>query len=162
MSRKPPIGAPAWLPILFLIASPASAATANHTLPSTLLIAQRPNDPATQQGAGTRGQGSGVRDHSMGQLVNGSMNPTTHPSIHPSTHPPISPSILLQGGMVIDGSGSHRRLADVRVAGGLIRAIGKLTPRPGERVIPAAGLVIAPGFIDTHSHADGGLFQDPD
>ena len=45
--------------------------------------------------------------------------------------------------------------ADVRVQGGLIAAIGTLTPLPGERVIDAQGCVIYPGWINTHHH----LFQ---
>ena len=41
--------------------------------------------------------------------------------------------------------------ADVRVQGGLIAAIGTLTPLPGERVIDAQGCVIYPGWVNTHS-----------
>jgi cytosine/adenosine deaminase-related metal-dependent hydrolase len=44
---------------------------------------------------------------------------------------------------------------DVRVRGGLITAIGKLVPEPGERVLDAAGCVIYPGWVNTHHH----LFQ---
>ncbi|RYG75548.1 D-aminoacylase, partial [bacterium] len=70
--------------------------------------------------------------------------------------------LLIQGGNVIDGTGAKRRKADVRVASGIIQEIGKLKPRPGEKVVDARGLIVAPGFIDTHSHADMGLLETPD
>jgi N-acyl-D-amino-acid deacylase len=69
---------------------------------------------------------------------------------------------LIRGGTVIDGTGARGYRADVRIVGAKIAAIGKLTPEPGERVVEAANLVVAPGFIDTHSHADGGLLDMPD
>lgn len=73
-----------------------------------------------------------------------------------------SSSLLIRGGRLIDGSGAPERRADVRVEGDTIVAIGdNLVPLPGERVIDAAGKVVAPGFIDTHSHAYGGLRQAP-
>jgi len=71
-------------------------------------------------------------------------------------------STLISGGTVIDGSGAKRRLADVRIVGDTITAIGKLKAKSGEKVIDATGLIVAPGFIDAHSHADGGLLDDPD
>ena len=72
------------------------------------------------------------------------------------------PSLLIHGGVVVDGTGAKGRAADVRVQGENIVAVGRLKPLAGERVLNAAGLTIAPGFIDTHSHADGGLLDDPD
>jgi N-acyl-D-amino-acid deacylase len=71
-------------------------------------------------------------------------------------------SLLIAGGTVVDGTGAKGKREDVRVVGDHIAEIGKLTPRPGERVIEAKGLVVAPGIIDTHSHADGGLLDMPD
>ena len=71
-------------------------------------------------------------------------------------------SILIAGGRVIDGTGARPRRADVRIVGGKIAAIGSLTAEQGERVVDAKGLVVAPGFIDAHSHADGELLEDPD
>ncbi len=44
---------------------------------------------------------------------------------------------------------------DIRIRDGVIRAIGQLTPEPGERLIDAAGCVIYPGWVNTHHH----LFQ---
>jgi N-acyl-D-amino-acid deacylase len=70
-------------------------------------------------------------------------------------------AIRIVNGMVIDGTGTPARRADIRIAGDRIVAVGKLVPVRGERVLDARGLVVAPGFIDTHSHADGGLLDDP-
>ena len=71
--------------------------------------------------------------------------------------------LLIRGGLVIDGSGAPGRQADVRIAGDRIVDVAPaLQPNAGERVIDAAGKVVAPGFIDTHSHADRGLEDMPD
>ena len=71
--------------------------------------------------------------------------------------------LLLRGGLVIDGTGGPERRADVRITGDRIVQIdSSLSPRAGERVIDVAGKVVAPGFIDTHSHADRGLEDMPD
>lgn len=70
---------------------------------------------------------------------------------------PSQPSTLIRGGQVLDGSGRAARFADVRVKGHTIVAIGSLIPQEGEEVIDATGRIVAPGFIDAHSHADSGL-----
>jgi N-acyl-D-amino-acid deacylase len=72
------------------------------------------------------------------------------------------PSVLITGGLVYDGKGGKPYLADVRIRGNKIDAIGKLKPGPGDEVLKAFGKVVAPGFIDAHSHADGGIFTNPD
>lgn len=64
------------------------------------------------------------------------------------------PSTLIRGAIIVDGSGRPRRQGSVRVREGTIEAIGELQPEAGEVVVDATGLVIAPGFIDTHSHHD--------
>ena len=70
--------------------------------------------------------------------------------------------LLIQGGTVVDGSGAPAYLADVRVAGGLITEVGPdLSSESGERVIDAAGCFVAPGFIETHNHWDGGIWWSP-
>lgn len=61
-------------------------------------------------------------------------------------------SVLIAGARVVDGSGAPARAASVRVEGARIAAVGDLEPLAGEEVIDAGGLVLAPGFIDTHSH----------
>src|SRR5262249_27982845 len=71
-------------------------------------------------------------------------------------------SYLIKGGTLIDGTGAKSRAADVRVVGDKIAEIGTLKPKAGEEVISAGGMVVAPGFIDTHSHADGGILEMPE
>jgi len=66
---------------------------------------------------------------------------------------PPSP-VVITGARVIDGTGRPSKSVSVRVEGDRIDAVGELEPRPGDLVVDAEGLVLAPGFIDTHSHAD--------
>jgi N-acyl-D-amino-acid deacylase len=75
---------------------------------------------------------------------------------------PARPGFLITNANVIDGSGSPARRASVRVEGDRIAAVGELATRSGETVVDAHGLTLAPGFIDTHSHADDDLFEHPE
>ena len=71
-------------------------------------------------------------------------------------------SQLILNARLIDGTGAPARTASVRIEGERVAAVGELSPRSGETVVDAAGLVLAPGFIDTHSHHDTGLLDAPD
>jgi N-acyl-D-amino-acid deacylase len=62
--------------------------------------------------------------------------------------------LLIRGGQVIDGSGAPAVRADVAVRGGKIAKVGDLSGAKAARVVDATGLVVAPGFIDVHTHAD--------
>jgi N-acyl-D-amino-acid deacylase len=74
-----------------------------------------------------------------------------------------APDLLLRGGTVIDGTGAPRRRADVLVrAGRVAEVVESGSIEPGMRVIDAGGLIVAPGFIDTHSHSDLRVLADPD
>src|ERR1051325_984727 len=76
---------------------------------------------------------------------------------------PAPDGLLITNAQLIDGTGSPARRADVRVTGDSIAAVAdRLSPRRGERVVDAGGKVLAPGFIDMHSHADRGLDEMPD
>src|ERR1700683_2585771 len=67
--------------------------------------------------------------------------------------------IVIRGGTVVDGSGSPGRRADVAVDHGRIIEVG--TGLSGSREFDASGLVVAPGFIDIHTHYDAQVFWDP-
>jgi N-acyl-D-amino-acid deacylase len=62
--------------------------------------------------------------------------------------------ILIRGGRIVDGTGAPGRVADVAIRGGRIVAIGALADATATSIIDAKGLVVAPGFIDVHTHAD--------
>lgn len=62
--------------------------------------------------------------------------------------------LLLRGGRVVDGTGGEPYVADVAVRGDRIAAIGDLAEARATRSIDARGLVVAPGFVDVHTHAD--------
>ncbi|MBI3567597.1 MAG: amidohydrolase family protein, partial [Gemmatimonadetes bacterium] len=69
--------------------------------------------------------------------------------------------ILIRNGTVIDGTGAPRVAADVLLDGDVVRDVGPSLTATGADVIDASGKIVAPGFVDIHSHGDGSLFADP-
>jgi N-acyl-D-amino-acid deacylase len=69
--------------------------------------------------------------------------------------------LLIANATLIDGTGSPGRLASVAVNGDTIAAVGDLAADSAGRVINGSGLVLAPGFIDMHTHSDRTLLVDP-
>jgi N-acyl-D-amino-acid deacylase len=67
--------------------------------------------------------------------------------------------LVIRGGVVIDGTGAAGRPADVAIDGGRVAAVGD--GLDGDAVLDASGCVVAPGFIDIHTHYDAQVFWDP-
>ncbi|GMM93863.1 amidohydrolase family protein [Qipengyuania sp. MTN3-11] len=69
-----------------------------------------------------------------------------------SMPPPVD--VVIKGGTVYDGSEHAPFVGDIAIAGDRIAYVGPPKPIAAERVIEAAGMIVAPGFIDPHTHAD--------
>lgn len=70
--------------------------------------------------------------------------------------------VIIRNALVVDGSGAVGYQADVGINADTIAIIGDLSKAVSTHVIDASGLVLAPGFIDTHSHHDRGMFDNAD
>ena len=71
----------------------------------------------------------------------------------------MTPRQVLKNATIVDGSGRAPFRGDLSIVGGRIGAMGVVRPEPGDVEVECAGRFILPGFIDTHSHADGQLFR---
>lgn len=69
---------------------------------------------------------------------------------------------LIKGGLIVDGSGNPGYYADILVEGNKIAQIGKIEAAEDMEIVDATGLVVAPGFIDTHSHSDLQILVEPE
>ncbi len=69
--------------------------------------------------------------------------------------------LVIRNGMVVDGTRVPRYRADIGIRHGVIADIGRLPAGAGRQEIDAGGCVVAPGFVDLHTHYDAQLFWDP-
>ena len=74
---------------------------------------------------------------------------------------PVEYDVLIRNATIADGSGNTWYYGDVGIRGDTIAGVGHLDGATGRMAIDAKGLVAAPGFIDIHTHARRGIFQDP-
>jgi dihydroorotase/N-acyl-D-amino-acid deacylase len=77
-----------------------------------------------------------------------------------SAQPPTY-DLVLKNGRIVDGTGSPWYRADVAISGDAIARIAPSITAPSTRVVDVSGLVVAPGFIDIHTHARRGIFEIP-
>ena len=68
--------------------------------------------------------------------------------------------LVIRNGLVVDGTGSPGRRADVAIDGGLVSIVGEVSER-GREEIEAEGKLVTPGFVDIHTHFDGQITWDP-
>jgi len=69
--------------------------------------------------------------------------------------------IVIRNGRVMDGTGNPWRWADVGITGDTVKAVGDLQDADAGKTIDAGGFIVAPGFIDIHSHSDTPILIDP-
>ncbi len=70
-------------------------------------------------------------------------------------------TLVLEGGTVVDGTGGSAFRGDVLVVGGRVRGVGEIAVPAGAERVDVGGQVVAPGFIDMHSHSDLALLCEP-
>ncbi|MCU1483865.1 MAG: dan 1 [Actinomycetia bacterium] len=78
-----------------------------------------------------------------------------------SAYSPPMFDLKLTGGTIVDGTGRPRFVGDVAITDGVIVAVGADIEGEAREVIDATGLVVAPGFVDIHTHYDGQATWDP-
>jgi N-acyl-D-amino-acid deacylase len=90
----------------------------------------------------------------MGQAQQGAPDPA-HRNAEKDAY-----DLLIRNGRIVDGTGNPWFYGDVAIRGDRLAAMGRLPRTKAKRVIDAKGLVVAPGFIDMHSHSDFLLLED--
>lgn len=81
----------------------------------------------------------------------------SQPSGDSAASPPSRFDLLIRNARIYDGSGNPWIRGDVGITGDRIQAVGALRNADATTIVDASGLALAPGFIDVHSHAGGGL-----
>lgn len=70
--------------------------------------------------------------------------------------------IIIKAGCIIDGTGNPGYYADVAILDGVIQRIGKIVTKNASLIIDASGMLVTPGFIDSHSHSDASIWANPE
>eukprot|EP00747_Dinoflagellata_sp_TGD_P207901 gnl/TRDRNA2_/TRDRNA2_81434_c0_seq1.p1 gnl/TRDRNA2_/TRDRNA2_81434_c0~~gnl/TRDRNA2_/TRDRNA2_81434_c0_seq1.p1 ORF type:complete len:667 (+),score=132.98 gnl/TRDRNA2_/TRDRNA2_81434_c0_seq1:77-2077(+) len=70
-------------------------------------------------------------------------------------------NLIIRGGTIVDGTGAKPFVADIAICGREITAVGKDLPMKGDREVDARGLLVAPGWVDPHTHYDAQMLWDP-
>lgn len=78
-----------------------------------------------------------------------------------SGNPADGYDLVIRNGRIIDGSGNSWFYGAIGVRDGRIAAVGTIAPEAGAKEIDASGMIVAPGFIDVHTHADADLHDHP-
>lgn len=116
------------------------------------------SDRHAMRGRNERGSPSAAPSEGPTESASGSGAPasaSTAAAIEPVFASTKPVSILIRRGTVVDGTGERRRVADVVIEGDAIAFVGRVADdQRANTVIDAKGLVVAPGFIDTHAHTD--------
>ena len=69
--------------------------------------------------------------------------------------------LVIQNGTIIDGKRTPRFKGDIGIRDGVIESIGKVHTKNAKKVIDAEGKIVAPGFVDLHTHFDSQIYWDP-
>src|ERR1700754_159164 len=69
--------------------------------------------------------------------------------------------VLIKNGKILDGTGNSWYYGDIAVKDGKIAAVGRLDKWTAAKTIDASGLIVAPGFIDVHTHIEGDEKKNP-
>jgi N-acyl-D-aspartate/D-glutamate deacylase len=70
-------------------------------------------------------------------------------------------SVIIRGGTIVDGTRTPRYISDIAIKDGKIAQIGALKGKTADRILDATGRIVAPGFVDLHTHYDAQIFWDP-
>lgn len=69
--------------------------------------------------------------------------------------------LAIRNGMIVDGTRAPRFRGDIGIKNGRIARIGRVNRDQASKVLDADGLIVAPGFVDLHTHYDAQIFWDP-